>query len=68
MRIANREHRSIRLENGDMVHLLLIGHSGNERTVQSLKDTLIRQGAKVVHYANMDVHAGGHAKQEELKK
>jgi ribonuclease J len=40
---------------------------GNERTVQSLKDTLVKQGAKVYHYANLDVHAGGHAKQEDLK-
>ncbi len=68
MRIANREHRSIRLEDGDMVIFSSSVIPGNERTVQSLKDTLIRQGAKVVHYANMDVHAGGHAKQEELKE
>ena len=68
MRIANREHRSIRLEEGDMVIFSSSVIPGNERTVQSLKDTLIRQGAKVVHYANMDVHAGGHAKQEELKE
>lgn len=68
MRIANREHRSIRLEEGDMVVFSSSVIPGNERTVQSLKDTLIRQGAKVVHYANMDVHAGGHAKQEELKE
>jgi ribonuclease J len=40
---------------------------GNERTVQSLKDTLVRQGAKVYHNQNLDVHAGGHAKQEDLK-
>ena len=68
MRIASREHRSIKLEEGDMVVFSSSVIPGNERTVQSLKDTLIRQGAKVVHYANMDVHAGGHAKQEELKE
>ncbi len=68
MRIANREHRTVELENGDMVIFSSSVIPGNERTVQSLKDTLIRQGAKVVHYQNMDVHAGGHAKQEELKE
>jgi ribonuclease J len=68
MRIANREHRTVGIEEGDMIIFSSSVIPGNERTVQSLKDTLIRQGAKVVHYANMDVHAGGHAKQEELKE
>jgi len=68
MRIANREHRTVQIEEGDMIIFSSSVIPGNERTVQSLKDTLIRQGAKVVHYANMDVHAGGHAKQEELKE
>lgn len=68
MRIANREHRTLKIEDGDMVVFSSSVIPGNERTVQSLKDILIRQGAKVVHYANMDVHAGGHAKQEELKE
>jgi len=36
--------------------------------VQSLKDALIRHGAKIYHYQFMDIHAGGHAKQDELKK
>ncbi|MBF8281000.1 MAG: Zn-dependent hydrolase, ribonuclease J [Candidatus Magasanikbacteria bacterium] len=35
--------------------------------MQSLKDTLVRKGARVIHYAHMDIHAGGHAKQEDLK-
>jgi hypothetical protein len=29
---------------------------------------ILRQGAKVYHYQMMDIHAGGHAKREELKK
>lgn len=40
---------------------------GNERTIQSLKDAMTRQGAYIVHYEMMDVHAGGHAKAEDLK-
>jgi ribonuclease J len=68
MRIANREHRSVQLEEGDMVIFSSSVIPGNERTVQFLKDSLIRQGCKIVHYKNMDVHAGGHAKQEELKE
>lgn len=67
MRIASGEHRDIRLEEGDGVLFSSSVIPGNERTVQSLKDTLVRQGSKVYHYANLDVHAGGHAKQEDLK-
>jgi ribonuclease J len=40
---------------------------GNERTIQGLMDMVVRQGAKVINYRMMDVHAGGHAKQEDLK-
>lgn len=67
MRIANHEHRFIKLKPGDGVVFSSSVIPGNERTVQSLKDTLIRHGAKVFHYKNLDVHAGGHAKQEDLK-
>jgi ribonuclease J len=67
MRIASGEHREIKLEEGDGVLFSSSVIPGNERTVQSLKDTLVKQGAKVYHYANLDVHAGGHAKQEDLK-
>jgi len=67
MKIATNEHRSLKIEDGDGVLFSSSVIPGNERTVQSLKDTLVKQGAKVYHYANLDVHAGGHAKQEDLK-
>src|SRR3989344_5052536 len=40
---------------------------GNEKSIQSLKDNLSRQGAKIVHYGVASVHASGHACQEDLK-
>ena len=67
MRIANREHRTYQIKRGDSVVFSSSVIPGNERTVQNLKDTLVRQGARVFHYKNLDVHAGGHAKQEDLK-
>lgn len=67
MRIANEEHRFIHLKSPDTVIFSSSVVPGNERTVQSLKDTLVRRGARVIHYQMMDVHAGGHAKQEDLK-
>jgi len=68
MRIAQKEHRFIHLKKGDTVILSSSVIPGNERTVQILKDEILRQGTKVFHYKMMDIHAGGHAQQEELKK
>lgn len=67
MRIATGEHRFIHLHDNDTVVFSSSVVPGNERTVQKLKDTIVRRGALVAHYANMDIHAGGHAKQEDLK-
>ena len=67
MRIAQKEHKFIRFEQGDTVVFSSSVIAGNERTVQSLKDVIYRQGAKVYDYAMMDIHAGGHAQQEDLK-
>ncbi len=68
MRIATREHPFIRLRKGDAVILSSSVIPGNERTVQNLKDDILRQGCRVFHYKIMDIHAGGHAQKEELKE
>ncbi|MBU1348851.1 ribonuclease J, partial [Patescibacteria group bacterium] len=68
MRIANREHPFIEIEPGDTVVFSSSVIPGNERSVQRVTDTLYREGAAVVHYKMMDVHAGGHAKQDDLKE
>ncbi len=67
MRIVNREHRHLKIEPNDTVVFSSSVVPGNERTVQSLTDKLYRDGAEVVNYRMLDVHAGGHAKQEDLK-
>jgi len=68
MRIATKEHRFLRLKKGDTVIFSSSVIPGNERTVQIMKDEILRQKAKVFHYKMMDIHAGGHAQKEELKK
>ena len=68
MRIANREHRFIEPEPGDTFVFSSSVIPGNERTVQRLTDKLYREGIEVINYRMMDIHAGGHAKQEDLKK
>jgi ribonuclease J len=66
MKIANQEHPHFRFKKGDSVIFSSSVIPGNERTVQMLKDDILRQGVKVYHYKMMDIHAGGHAQQEEL--
>ena len=68
MRIANREHKFVRFKKADTVIFSSSVIPGNERTVQVLKDELYRQKVKVFHYKMMDIHAGGHAQEEELKQ
>jgi ribonuclease J len=66
-RIANDEHRSIKIRKTDTVVFSSSVIPGNEASVQRLMDTVYRKGAKVIHYQMMDVHAGGHAKKEDIK-
>jgi len=67
MRIVNQEHKYVKTQKGDAVIFSSSAVPGNERSVQSLKDILWRQGARVYHYQMMDIHAGGHALVEDLK-
>lgn len=67
MRIATKSHRFVSIKKGDSIVFSSSVIPGNERTIQSLKDVFYRLGAKVFHYKNMDIHAGGHAKAEDLR-
>ena len=66
-KVVNGEHRLIHFKAGDTVIFSSSIIPGNERSVQTLMDKIVRQGAKVINYRMMDIHAGGHAKQEDLK-
>ncbi len=68
MRIANKEHKFISLKKGDNIIFSSSVIPGNERAVQALKDEFYRQGIKVFHYRMMDIHAGGHAQEDELRE
>ncbi len=67
MRIAQGEHKKLKIIKGDTVIFSSSIVPGNERTVEHLKDDLWRKGAEVICYQMMDVHAGGHGGEEELK-
>ncbi|MFA5871811.1 MAG: ribonuclease J [Parcubacteria group bacterium] len=67
MRIVNGEHRFVKIHKNDTVIFSSSVVPGNERTVQGVKDGLYRKDARVIHSMTLDVHAGGHARQEDLK-
>ncbi len=67
MRVANGEHKQIRIKPTDTIVLSSSVVPGNEKSVQNLKDNLARQGAMIYHHKMLDIHSSGHAPQEELK-
>jgi ribonuclease J len=67
MKMINGEHRHIKIKPGDTFVLSSSVIPGNERSVQSVKDNLARQGALVYHSALVDIHSSGHAPKEDLK-
>lgn len=68
MKITNQEYRWLKFKKGDTVIFSSSVIPGNERTVQILKDNILKQWVRVFHYKMMDIHAGGHAYQQELKQ
>lgn len=68
MRIASGEHRYIKLRENDSVIFSSSVIPGNERSVQRMRDLLYRMGVNVFHYQMMDIHSGGHALQDDLKR
>ncbi len=67
-RIANREHKYLRVEAGDLVAFSSSVVPGNERSVARLKDGLLREGAEIIDAKLLDIHAGGHAKQDDIER
>jgi ribonuclease J len=66
-RMANHEHKWIEIEKGDTVILSASAVPGNEKSISQTINRLFRCGANVHYDSISDVHASGHAAQEELK-
>jgi ribonuclease J len=65
--LAGNENRWLKVTPDDTVILSSHPIPGNEHAVTKVIDNLVRLGAEVVHSGIEDVHATGHAKQEDLK-
>ena len=65
--MAAREHRWVKLREGDTVVLSSSLIPGNEPAIHRVVDGLYRTGADVFHMPAAQVHASGHAAAEELR-
>lgn len=66
-RIAFSAHRQVEIQTGDRVIISASAIPGNEKAVSKIINELYRKGADVVYDKALDLHASGHACQEELK-
>ncbi len=66
-RIANDEHRQIKIIAGDTVIISATPIPGNERSVANTINALCVRGAKVIYGRDAGVHVSGHGCQEEQK-
>ena len=66
-RMAFTGHKQVEIQPGDRVIISASAIPGNEKAVSKIINELYRKGADVICSKNMDLHASGHAGQEELK-
>lgn len=66
-RIANGEHRQVRVREGDTVVLSANPIPGNTIAVVNMIDKLMMKGAKVIYGREQGIHVSGHACQEDQK-
>lgn len=67
VRMANRDHKQLKINKGDTVVISATPIPGNEAVVNRTVDNLLKQGARVLYDKILPVHVHGHASQEELK-
>jgi len=68
-RIANGEHRDVKLRDQDVIVFSSDPIPGNETSVYELVDTLTRRGVKVIYSpVSKDFHVSGHASLDELEQ
>jgi len=66
-RMAEDEHRNVKLKKGDMVILSSTPVPGNEKTVSNVVNKLYEKEVEVIYNDIADIHVSGHACQEDLK-
>jgi len=67
-RIAYNSHRNIHLEKDDVVIFSSRDIPGNEKSINALKNLLIRQRVEIITADDDMVHVSGHGHAEEIKQ
>lgn len=66
-RMANDEHKQIKIQQGDTVIISATPIPGNERSIANTINSLFVRGADVIYGREAGVHVSGHACREEQK-
>jgi len=66
-RIANQEHKQVKIRNGDTVVFSANPIPGNTIAVVNTIDKLMMQGANVIYGRDKGIHVSGHGAQEDQK-
>lgn len=66
-RMATDEHRHIKIKNTDQIIISAKAIPGNESSVSTILDYLLKSGASVAYHDFSEIHVSGHAAQEEQK-
>ncbi len=66
-RMANGEHKTLSIHDGDTVIISATPVPGNEKAVQQVINSLAKLGCDVYDKSRALVHVSGHGSQEELK-
>ncbi|WP_104696922.1 MULTISPECIES: ribonuclease J [unclassified Helicobacter] len=66
-RMATDEHRHVKIKPTDMVIISAKAIPGNEGSVSTVLNYLMKAGAKVAYQDFSEIHVSGHAAQEEQK-
>lgn len=66
-RMAFADHRKVEVGPGDFIIISARPIPGNEKTIGTVIDELMKRGCRVVYESMYEVHVSGHACQEELK-
>ncbi|MFA5155738.1 MAG: ribonuclease J [Patescibacteria group bacterium] len=67
-RIVNGSHHYVNIKKSDIVIFSSSVIPGNERSIQKVKDLIYRLSDNVIHDSIMDIHSGGHANIEDIRK
>lgn len=66
-RMSLGDHSQVAIKKGDTIVLSSSPIPGNERSIYTVINNLVRTGARVIFNQVMDVHTSGHAQREDLK-